>query len=139
MRRSNFLKYVSILMMLNGLVRLVFGIMMVNFFSTAITFGAIEKETMRLAQLTAAVLCVGALADVICGFIGAVRWDEPLLAGSTSRWGLAALALGIAGNILQAGTGYGLSYVTWTTGLVIPALFLTACLSFLLRSRKQTL
>ena len=130
MRKSRLVQACSILMMLMAIVRLVFGIMMINFFSTALTFGAVSKELMRLAGVTAWVLILHALVLAICGFQGAVNWDEPMAAKKCVFWGAAALILGLAGNFLQAMTGYGVSYVAWTTGAVVPGLFLLAALYF---------
>lgn len=130
MRKSRLVQVCSILTMLMSLVRLVFGIMMINFFSTALTFGAVSKELMRLAGATAWVLILHALLLAVCGFLGAVNWDEPMAARKCAVWAAVTLALGLAGNIMQAMTGYGVSYVAWTTGAIVPGLFLLACLRF---------
>ncbi len=137
MRRSYFLKYICILTMLAALVRFFFGIMLINFYATANTFGAVEKSTLRLAGVSTAlnVLCAAAL--LACGFLGALNWEEPLNAGKCARWGLAALLLGLGANFLQAVTGYGVSYVAWITGALAPALYLFACLHFRVHSKKE--
>ena len=123
--------------MLTSLVRFVFGIMMLNFFSTALSFGAVSKGEIRLANFAAAILMLGALALLVCGFLGALSWEEPLRAASCAKWGGAALLLGLGGNLLQGLTGYGVSYVAWTTGAIVPGLFLVSALHFAFRSRKN--
>ena len=130
MRKSRLVQVCSILMMLMAIVRLVFGIMMINFFSTALTFGAVGKDLMRLAGATAWVLILHSLLLAVCGFLGAVNWEEPMAAGKCAVWGAVTLILGLAGNVMQAMTGYGVSYVAWTTGALVPALFLIAALHF---------
>ena len=85
---------------------------------------------MRLAGATAWVLILHALLLAVCGFLGAVNWDEPMAARKCAVWAAVTLALGLAGNIMQAMTGYGVSYVAWTTGAIVPGLFLLACLRF---------
>ena len=136
MRKSNFLRVGSILCMLSGLVRIVFGFMMINYFSTVLSFG-IGRESIGFANLTAGVLLLGGLAQEVCGFKGAMNWEEPLRAKSCAVWGSATLLLGLAGNCMQILTGYGTSYVTWTTGLIVPGLFFAAALLFARRARKR--
>ena len=137
MRKSRFLQVSSILSMLGGLVRIVFGFMMLNYFSTALTFGAIGVDQIRFANITFWVLLLGGIAELICGFKGAMNWEEPLRAKSCAVWGGATLLLCLGGNVLQILTGYGASYVTWTTGLIVPGLFFTAALIFALRIKKN--
>lgn len=133
MRRSRFLKYSCILLMLAALVRVFFGLMMINFFATARTFGAAEPGLMRRAGITLLLLLLCAGAELVGGFVGALNWEEPLNAGKCVAWGGAALALGLAGNLMQAVTGYGVSYVAWITGVGAPLLYLIAALRFRLR------
>lgn len=136
MRKSRFLLVSSTFCMLSGLVRIVFGFMMLNYFSTALSFG-VGAEIIPFANLTAAVLMLGGIAQEICGFKGAMNWEEPLLARSCAFWGGGTLALGLIGNVMQIVTGYGASYVTWTTGLLVPGLFFAAALIFALRVKKN--
>lgn len=135
MRKSRLVQACSILMMLISLVRLVFGIMMINFYSTALTFGAVSRETMGLAGATAWVLIGHALVLAICGFTGAVNWEEPMAAKKCAAWGGACLALGLIGNVMQAVVGYGISAVAWTTGAIVPGLFLLASIHFALHAK----
>ena len=137
MRRSPLLKAASILMMLSSLVRFFFGIMMINFFATARTFGAADHAMLRGAGIALALLVLGALTELICGFLGALHWEEPLRAKSCAVWGGAALLLGLLGNGAQALTGYGVSCVAWCTGALVPGFFLLACLLFLRAAKKR--
>lgn len=136
MRKSHFLRVGSILSMLCGLVRIAFGFMMINYFSTVLTFG-IGRDSIGFANATAAVLLLGGLMEIICGFLGAMNWEEPLRAKQVAVWGAASLVIGLAGNLMQIGTGYGTSYVTWTTGLIVPGVFFAAALIFALKSKKN--
>ena len=138
MRKSRFLLVCSALCMLGGLVRIVFGFMMINYFSTVFSFQRIDEEQIffiRFANTTAAVLLLGGVAQEICGFKGAMNWEEPLRAKNCAVWGGVTLLLGLTGNALQIITGYGASYVTWTTGLIVPGLYFAAALIFALRAR----
>ena len=135
MRRSRLLKLCSILLMLTALVRLVFGIMMINFYSTALTFGAVTRELIRMAGVTAWTLILHALTLLVCGFLGALNWEEPMAARRCAVWGCVCLCLGLLGNGLQAITGYGVSYVAWITGVIAPGLFLRASVRFARRAR----
>lgn len=137
MKRSQFLRAGSILCMLSGLVRIIFAFMLLNFFSTALSFGKIAKDQMLFANLTGAVLMLGGLAQELCGFKGAMNWEEPLRARSCALWGGGTLLLCLIGNVMQMLSLYGASFVTWTTGLVVPGLFFAAALIFALRSRKN--
>jgi hypothetical protein len=137
MRRSRFLQVCSILSMLGGLVRIVFGFMMLNYFSTALSFGIGGERMIRFANLTFAVLLMSGIGELICGFKGAMNWEEPLRAKSCAAWGGGTLLLCLAGNFMQIGTGYGASFVTWTTGLLVPGLFFAAALVFALKVHKN--
>ena len=125
MRRFLPLKYISFLMILTSLVRLVFGLGMINIFVTARSFGG-EQEALTLALIAFLLILCCAVCEMICGFHGALNWEEPLRAGRTFAWGCAALALGLLGNGVQRATGYGVSIVAWSTGVIVPALFLLA-------------
>ena len=136
MRKSHFLRVSSILSMLCGLVRIAFGFMMINYFSTVLTFG-VGRDTIGFANAAAAVLLLGGLTEIVCGFLGAMNWEEPLRAKTVAVWGAVSLAVGLLGNFMQIGTGYGTSYVTWATGLIIPGVFFAAALIFALKSKKN--
>ena len=135
MKKSNFLKYVSIVLMLVSLVRFFFGVSMFNFYATARTFGSADKELLRLAGINLGLLAACAVAELVCGFQGALNWEEPLNAPKCIRWGVAALALGLAGNLMQAYIGYGVSYVAWITGVAAPLLYLAAAVAFAKKSK----
>lgn len=123
--------------MLISLVRAAFGVMMINFYATARTFGAVEKSTLRAAGITLALVFACAALELISGFVGALNWEEPLHAKKCAVWGAAALATGLAGNAAQAMTGYGVSYVAWITGCIVPMIYLAASLHFCLVQRKR--
>ena len=137
MRRSHFLKYSCILLMLSSLVRLFFAIMMINFFATAKTFGAVDASMLRYAGLALAFSIACAACELTGGFVGALNWEEPLHAGRCVAWALAALFTGLAGNWMQALSGYGISYVAWITGCGIPLLYFAASLHFLLSQHRM--
>ena len=130
MRRSHFLQYSCILLMLASLVRTVFGIMMINFYATARTFGAVDERMLRRAGWTLLLLVLCAVIELIGGFVGALNWEEPLRAKACARWGAAAVATGLIGNLMQILIGYGASYVAWITGVAAPLLYLAAALRF---------
>ncbi len=138
MKRSHFLRLASFLMMLNSLVRAFFGFSMFNLFAAARNMGGANSSDVRKAGIALGLLIVGAFADLICGFVGALNWEEPLLARRCSVWGGAALFLGLAGNLAQSLTGYGVSYVAWTTGVIVPALFLFAALHFARNAKRNS-
>ena len=135
MRKSYLLKYMSFLLMLVSLVRLFFGFTMINFFSTSMTLGAVDKPMMRTAIAAIILIFLDFLAEMVSGFIGALHWDEPLKAGTCCLWGLTSLAIGLAGNLVQGMTGYGVSYVAWITGVIVPALYLLAAFVFFIAKK----
>ncbi|MBP5254996.1 MAG: hypothetical protein J6Z23_06430 [Lachnospiraceae bacterium] len=138
MRKSYLLKYASFILMLTAVVRLFFGLMMMNFFTTASNMRAVDPDTMLLATVAIILIIASFLADLASGFIGALHWNEPLKAGTCTVMGAVCLGLGIAGNLVQGATGYGISEVAWTTGAIIPGIFLAAALFFLIRRSVYT-
>ena len=133
MRKSYLLKYISFVLMLASLVRLFFGFMMINFFATALTMGAVEKQNMKLAVAAIVLIVLSFFMELVSGFTGVLHWNEPLRAGRCTVWGLATLLVGLAGNLMQGITGYGISYVAWITGIAAPGLYTLAALYFYLR------
>ena len=136
MRRSYFLKYTCILMILTAFVRVAFGLMMMNFYATSATFGAVDRKTLYVAGFTLVLLLASGAAELACGFVGALNWEEPLHAGKCLSWGGAAVLFGLAGNGMQAVLGYGISYVAWITGLLVPGIYFVAALRFYRAQRK---
>ena len=136
MRRSMLLKYVSFLIMLVSLVRLFLGISMFNMFTVAKTMGAVDTDAVRLAAIALGLIILSAASELICGFIGALNWEEPLRAMVCVRYGTVSLLLGLAGNLTQSFTGYGVSWIAWMTGFVTPTLFLISALRFALSARR---
>ncbi len=130
MKHSYFLKYTCILMMLSSVTRFFFGLSMLNVYTTTYTFGAVAKTQLSAAVATIVIHIGCALAELIGGFIGALNWEEPLLSHKCIRWGVAALALGLLGNLMQHIIEYGVSYVAWITGAAVPGLFLIAAVIF---------
>ena len=134
MRQCKILKYVSFLMILSALVRLFFGLGMINFFATARSMGY-ESAALSYVLPAFGLILLCAVCELICGFSGALNWEEPLRVGRCLLWGCAALALGIAGNAMQRLTGYGVSIIAWCTGVILPVLFCLAAGWFFHRSR----
>ena len=116
--------------MMTSIVRTIFGIIMLHFFSTTHIMGATDDQTLLLAAIALAFILLGAGCELVGGFWGVVNWEEPLLAYKSVRFGIFTLAFGLIGNLLQGLTGYGISYVAWVTGAVVPALFLIAAIHF---------
>lgn len=137
MRRSRFLKYICIVMMLSSLTRFFFGLSMLNVYTTTYTFGAVEPQVLSLAVITMLIHILCAIAELVSGFIGALNWEEPLLAGKCLRWGIAALVLGLIGNLMQLIIDYGISLLAWLTGAIIPGLFVLASLRFWYYGKKR--
>ncbi len=137
MRRSSLLKYVSFLMMLTAIVRAIFGIGMMNFFVTAKSLGFDNPTAMTLAKIALWLILLCAVAELVGGFVGALNWEEPLGTRKCVAWGAVMLGLGLAGNLVQALTGYGVSYVAWATGAAAPGLFLLAAVRFRVKARKR--
>ena len=134
MKRSIFLKYISILIMLTALVRVFFGFMMINFFAQAKNMGISSGGLMHSAGIALLLIVLCAIGELICGFRGALSWEEPLLAGKCLKWGVVTLILGLLGNLFQWLSGYGVSCVAWITGALVPGAYTLAAFLFY---RKQ--
>ena len=137
MKRSVFLKYISILIMLTALVRLFFGFMMINFFAQAKNMGVTAVGMMRSAGIAIMLIVLCAIGELICGFRGALSWEEPLLAGKCLKWGVITLFLGLLGNLFQWLSGYGVSYVAWITGALMPGAYALAAFLFYNGAKKR--
>lgn len=137
MRKSRLLLISSALMMLSSLTRIFFGIGMLNYFVSIRSFGTIDPRIIRYAGCAMVCHIVCAAAELVGGFHGAINWEEPLLTGRCLRWGVIALAAGLLGNICQQISGYGISYVAWTTGAAVPALYLLAAVIFRIWGKRM--
>ena len=74
------------------------------------------------------------VGDAAPYFLGALNREGPLRAGRCFCWGCAVL-LRIAGNAVQRATGYGVSLVAWTTGVIMPTHFVLAAGWFFLKPK----
>lgn len=135
MKRSHPLIVLGTIDFFAGFVRFFLSLSMAHFFSTALTFGAVEKATARLALSTFGLLFAAFVVQIICSFLGMIHWQEPLKARTCTLWGLLSLALGLIGNLLQLHIGYGASIYAWISGVAAPALFLLAAAEYWLRVR----
>lgn len=137
MRRSYFLKYVCILLILSSVTRFIFGFSMLNLYTTTYTFGAVDDKVMTLSFITMFLHIACAISELVGGFIGALHWEEPLLSDRCVRWAAAALSFGLLGNLMQALIEYGVSALAWITGAVVPGLYLLAALHFWYYGKKK--
>ena len=137
MRRSYFLKYITIVSIIAAMARMVFGIMMINFFADSVTFGTATPEVVMIAVWAIIVIAVSVIIQLICGFICALNWEEPTRTGTCLIWSCISLLLGLLANFLQHLTGYGVSIYVWCTGVIVPALLAIAALIFFLSVRKS--
>ena len=78
LKRIRFLRISGFLMMLTSPARFFFGFAMINLFATARNRGTSDPGTLKTAGTAFAVLLMGAVTDPVCGFMGALNWDEPL-------------------------------------------------------------
>ena len=137
MRKNYALKYITIAMIIAAMVRLIFGFMMINFFSNSITYEVVSPEILRIAIFAIVFVMLNVVAELIGGFVGAVNWEEPDRAPVCFIWGVISLALGIAANVLQILCGYGASVYAWALSVGVPALYTVAALIFLIFRPKR--
>ena len=114
-----------------SLLRFFFGLSMFNFFTSALSFGAVKKTDLALPGAALAVIALSSLAELVTGFLGVLNWEEPKRAGRCTVWGFVTLGLGLVGCL----AGYGVSLVVGITALLVPALFCAAALRFYLKRK----
>ena len=137
MKRSYSLKIVSILMLLAGGARFVFGIMMFSFFTTSANLKTVPPDLLRCAIIAAVLILLFVIATAVCGILGALCWDDPSAALKCMFLGIGTLALGLAGDLLQSHAGYQISIPVWILSVGIPALYILAALIFRIGSRRS--
>ncbi len=130
MRKSYLLKFITIGMIIAGMVRLIFGFTMINFFSSSITLGQTTPEIMQRAVIAIVMIMVSVLIQLIAGFIGAINWEEPTNAFHCVLWGAVSLILCLVANILQMRADYPVSIYVWVLGVAVAALYTVAALNF---------
>lgn len=127
--RTNLLKYASALMFFAALVRTFFAFTCLNFFASAINLRLFDAPHILLYRAAIASAILGGILELVAGFIGALYCEEPLLAHRCIIWGCAALALGLAANVIQIIVGYGASIYVWLSGAAVPAVYIWGALS----------
>ena len=137
MRKNYAIKYITIIMIISAMVRLIFGFMMINFFSTSITYEVVTPEILRIAICAIVFVMLNMITMLIAGFVGAANWEEPENAVHIFVWGVVSLAFGIAANVLQIRCDYPTSIYTWITGVGVPALYTLAALVYLIFRPKR--
>lgn len=135
-RRGSLLKDMSILLFFSALVRAFFAFTCLNFFASAMNLRLFDSAHVWLyrSAITAAIL--GGVLELIAGFMGALYCEEPLLAHRCIAWGAAALALGLAANVMQIIVGYGASAYVWLSGVAVPVVYILGAIR-LRRTVKQ--
>ena len=135
-RRGSLLKDMSILLFFSALVRAFFAFTCLNFFASAMNLRLFDSAHVWLyrSAITAAIL--GGVLELIAGFMGALYCEEPLLAHRCIAWGAAALALGLAANVMQIIVGYGASAYVWLSGVAVPSVYILGAIR-LRRTVKQ--
>jgi|GEM_PF-857764 len=137
MKRSYLLKVVSILMLLAAMVRFVMGVMMFNFYTKSYNLRVVPDDVIRLAIISFILILVYIVALVVCGFMGALSWDDPDNAPKCVFYGLGTLVLGLLGNYFQWKAGYSISWPVWVSGAAAPALFCISALIFHFAYKKH--
>ena len=130
MKKSYSLKIVSIVTMLSAVVRFVMGVMMFNFFSKSSNVMDVPQIIMTCSIIAFVLILIFVLALTICGFVGAICWDDPEIAPKCVILGVITLVLGLAGDWFQAYAGYPISYLVWITSAAVPALYIVVSLIF---------
>ena len=141
MKKNYALKYITVASIICAVVRLIFGFMMIHFYSTSIMYEVVTPEILRIAITAIAFVILNMIAQLISAFVGAANWEEPDRALPCFIWGLISLATGVVANILQIRCGYGASVYAWVLGVGVPALYTLAALVFLIfrvKPKKQT-
>ena len=141
MKKNYVLKYITVISIIAAVVRLIFGFMMINFFSNSITYEVVSPEILRIAIFAIAFVILNMVTQLISAFVGAANWEEPDRALPCFIWGLISLATGVVANILQILCGYGASIYVWIIGVGVPALYTAAALVFLIfrvKPQKKT-
>ena len=132
MKKNYVLKYITVISIIAAVVRLIFGFMMINFFSNSITYEVVTPEILRIAIFAIAFVILNMVTQLISAFVGAANWEEPDRALPCFIWGLISLVTGVIANILQIRCGYGASTYVWIIGVGVPALYTLAALVFLI-------
>ena len=91
MRKSQLLRWAGVLLMPASLLRFFFGLSMFNFFTSALSFGALKKTDLALPGAALAVIALSCLAELVTGFLGVLNWEEPKRAGRCTVWGFVTL------------------------------------------------
>ena len=135
-RRGSLLKDMSILLFFSALVRAFFAFTCLNFFASAMNLRLFDGAHIWLYRGAVIAAILGGVLELVAGFMGALYCEEPLLAHRRIAWGAAALALGLAANVMQIIVGYGASAYVWRSGGAVPAVYILGAIR-LRRTVKQ--
>lgn len=141
MKKNYALKYITVASIICAVVRLIFGFMMIHFYSTSITYEVVTPEILGIAITAIAFVILNMVTQLISAFVGAANWEEPDRALRCFIWGVISLVTGLVANILQICCGYGASIYVWIIGVGVPALYTAAALVFLIfrvKPKKKT-
>lgn len=137
MKKNYALKYITVASIIAAMVRMIFGFMMIHFFSTSVTYEVVTPEILRIAIFAIVFVMLNMVTQLIAGFVGAANWEEPDRALPCFIWGVISLVFGIVANVLQICCDYPTSIYAWVTGVGIPALYTIAALVFLIFRPKK--
>lgn len=121
---SRRMRDISVLLFFAALTRAFFCITYLNFFAMGVNLRAFGTAQIVVFKLGAALGLVGCAFELVCGFLGALYCEEPLLVHKCIVWGAITLTLAVAANILQIVAGYGASVYVWLSGAAVPAVYI---------------
>lgn len=136
MKKGTLLKYTSVLLFFSALVRAFFAFTCLNFFASAMNLRLFDAAHVWLYRTAIITAISGGVLELVSGFFGALYCEEPLLAHRCIGWGTAALALGLAANLMQIIVGYGASIYVWLSGVIIPAIYILGAVRLKARAKR---
>lgn len=121
------MRALSMVLILTAFVRIFMGISYIHTYTYLKNTKSLAAELYRPTTIASIIICLGGFMEFCDGIRCAIHADESYQIGRCAIWGAATLAVTLASNFMQIYTGYGASWVAWTTGAAVPVLYLIGC------------
>lgn len=135
MKKSYSLKLISFFMLAAAMVRFIMGIMMFNYYSKMAILAPEAEQLIKYSVAAFILILVVVLFLVICGFVGAICWDDPDVSLKCVFLGIGTIIGGLVANWMQYKAGYLISWPVWVSGTAVPALYVIIALIFYISYR----
>lgn len=131
------MKFMSIVMIIASVIHFALGFNFLTQINIGGAYGMITEDIKWIFMVTAALSALASLVQLITAFIGAVKCESLEKIEACYIWGGITILLSVITNILQIYLRYGASIFAWSTGVIVPTLYILAAVILKISKKRR--